>query len=102
MESSASGCGRIVDNGHQRNNIGPMSQERLGTPEDQELQHKRRELAELEEELAVRELELAEVQADLVEFGLRSQAELDPRYEELANLNQRMGELLSRIKSSDS
>ena len=56
------------------------------------------ELAVLESGLAERELELATLQKALHAFENRSKAELDPRYEELATLQQKIGELQRRLE----
>ncbi|HEX8523076.1 MAG TPA: hypothetical protein VF669_12535 [Tepidisphaeraceae bacterium] len=77
-----------------------MPQDAPQKPEDYELELKRSELAILEAELTQRELELATVQASLHTFEQRSKAELDPRYEQLANLQQRIAELLPLVKPS--
>jgi hypothetical protein len=66
-------------------------------PEDHELELKRQELEIIDKELAIREAELATVQGSLHQFESRSKAELDPRYEELADLQQRIGELSARL-----
>jgi hypothetical protein len=78
-----------------------MSKLRHPKPEDHELEMKRQELAIIEKELAIREAELATVQGSLHQFESRSKAELDPRYEELADLQQRIAELSARIKPAD-
>jgi len=75
-----------------------MSEPRHSKPEDHELELKRQELTIIEKELAEREAELAAVQGSLHQFEQRSKAELDPRYEELADLQQRIAELTARIK----
>lgn len=75
-----------------------MSQDEPQKPEEFELQSKLKELAIIEAELTERELELATVQASLHTFEQRSKAELDPRYEELANLQQRIADLSQRLK----
>jgi hypothetical protein len=77
-----------------------MSQLPPPKPEDHELSLKRKELTMLEGELADRELELATMQSSLHAFERRSKAELDPRYEELADLQAKVSELQSRIKST--
>src|SRR5687767_13162073 len=74
-----------------------MSKPRHPKPEDHELELKRQELAIIEKELADREAELALVQGSLHQFEQRSKAELDPRYEELAELQQRIFELNERL-----
>jgi hypothetical protein len=78
-----------------------MSQGASQKPEEHELELKRSELAIIEAELNQRELELATVQASLHTFEQRSKAELDPRYEELANLQHRLAELRSKIKPAE-
>ena len=78
-----------------------MPPDRPVKPEDQELALKLQELAAIETELAERERELAEIQSSLHAFEAKSAAELDPRYEQLADLHQKIGELLIRIKPSE-
>jgi len=75
-----------------------MSQLPPPKPEDHELSLKRKELSIIESELADRELELATMQSSLHAFERRSKAELDPRYEELADLQARISELQWRIR----
>ena len=60
--------------------------EKLLTPEDEELQHKKASLAELEAQLADRELELASCLADLFHFEKHYLQTVGRRYAMLDDL----------------
>src|SRR5438552_3677198 len=76
-----------------------MSSECSSKPEEHELAAKREQLVVLEEELADRERELATMQAAIHAFERGSKAQLEPRYEELANLRMQISELLARFNA---
>lgn len=80
---------------------GSMSDADVTKPEERELASKLKELGALEGQLADQETELATMQANLHKFERASKAVLDPRYNELAELRQKIAELIPRARPID-
>ncbi|MBK7599652.1 MAG: hypothetical protein IPJ07_14470 [Acidobacteria bacterium] len=71
------------------------------SPEERELDKKRKELADLEIELADRELELATLKAELNQFENRYLRIVGWRYAELDKINAQIAETQARLKPED-
>jgi len=65
---------------------------KIVNPEDEELDHKKSKLAELETQLADRELELATLRADLIHFEKHYLQTVGRRYAELDDLKAKLAE----------
>lgn len=74
---------------------------RKQTPEEQELERKKIELAALENELAQRELELSTLQAELRAFELRYLRTVGVKYAELDKLEAEIAELVAKLNPQD-
>jgi hypothetical protein len=71
------------------------------TPEEDELDRKRAELARLETELAERELQLASLRAELLAFERRYLRVVGAGYAELDEVEAQIAALLARVSPSD-
>jgi len=79
-----------------------MNEERRSTPEKQELEKKREELALLEAELIQRELDLASLRAELTDFERRYLRIVGVLYAELDEIEAQIAEAQARRRPSDS
>jgi hypothetical protein len=71
------------------------------SPEEEELEHKRKELERLRSELAESELELATLRSDLVSFERRYLEVVGSRYAELDRLEAQIAECTARSRPTD-
>lgn len=71
------------------------------SPEERELQKKRKELAEIESELAQRELDLATLQAEINAFERQYLRVVGVRYAELDEVRARIAEARARLRPGD-
>lgn len=78
-----------------------MEQERPSTPEAQELEKKREELASLEAELVQRELDLATLRAELTAFEARYLKIVGVLYAELDEIEAQIAEAQARRRPRD-
>lgn len=78
-----------------------MDQDRRSTPEEQELEKKKAELALFEAELTERELDLATLRAELVAFEARYLREVGVLYADLDEIEAQIAEAQARLRPRD-
>jgi hypothetical protein len=71
------------------------------TPEEAELEHKKLELAAIENELAERELDLSTLEAELRAFERRYLRTVGVKYAELDDLEAQIAEVMARLNPQD-